>query len=52
MERCGRAGNVQMNWDREVELVDVAGADQIVDGGDALGELLFGYAESRGNWGR
>ena len=51
IEVSGSTGNIQLNWKREVELIDVAGADQLVDVGDALGELLFGDAKGRGNWG-
>ena len=37
------------NWNREVELIDVAGADQLVNGPDALRELIFGDAKRRRN---
>ena len=36
---------MDLNGNREVELVDVAGADQFMDRGDALGVLLLGRGQ-------
>src|SRR5579863_5854082 len=45
VERCHAAVGLDMKWRCEIELVHIAGADQLVDGGNAL--CVFGFCESK-----
>jgi hypothetical protein len=51
IEGGGAACGVDLNGNGEVELIDIAGADEGVDFLDALGVLLFGQVEGAvENW--
>ncbi len=44
IQRCGFVCGAEIQRECEVELIDVAGANPLVNGFDAVGELGFGEA--------